>query len=183
MSVPVQEQVLDTAARIASSRPDWRFELAEIVRDLRHLNERTVRTHVVSRCCVNAPKNHLHKWPYFRRVGRGQYEVLPPYRRAGKTRQAASPDVNGVRPPSDARTAGKHSIRRQVIHAVAQKDEAAYVLECLELPVVTQGRTFDEAIENLQEALALHLDGEDMEALGLDSRPWIQITYDIPVLA
>src|SRR5207237_9929926 len=99
------------------------------------------------------------------------------------TRQASSPDVNGLRPPSDARTSSKHSIRRQVIHAVAQKDEAVYVLECLELPVVTQGRTFDEAIENLQEALALHFDGEDMEALGLDSSPRIPITYDVAGLA
>ena len=30
----------------------------EIVRALPHLDPGTVRTHIVSRCCVNAPKNH-----------------------------------------------------------------------------------------------------------------------------
>src|SRR5437764_11303763 len=126
MSVPVQEQVLDTAARIASSRPDWRFELAEIVRDLRHLNERTVRTHVVSRCCVNAPKNHLHKWPYFRRVSRGTYRVEPKYRQATSTKKLTKHTSEQLQMP-----------RRSTIHAVVDRSGAWFVGECLELAVVT----------------------------------------------
>lgn len=39
-------------------------------------------------------------------------------------------------------------------------DEGGYVAECLDLAVVTQGKTLDETVQNLQEAIQLHL-GED----------------------
>jgi predicted RNase H-like HicB family nuclease len=41
------------------------------------------------------------------------------------------------------------------------------VAECLDLPVVTQGKTLDELKDNLQEAIALHLEGEDLAELDL----------------
>jgi len=40
-------------------------------------------------------------------------------------------------------------------------DEGGYVAECLNLAVVTQGRTLDETVQNLREAIQLHLEGED----------------------
>jgi predicted RNase H-like HicB family nuclease len=52
-------------------------------------------------------------------------------------------------------------------------------VECLELPVVTQGRTLDEAVSNIQEALCLHLEDEDPAALGLAAEPRIEIIYDM----
>lgn len=47
-------------------------------------------------------------------------------------------------------------------------DESGYVAECLEIAVVTQGATLDETIRNLQEAVALHLEGEDPIDFRLD---------------
>lgn len=44
-------------------------------------------------------------------------------------------------------------------------EESGYVAECMEIPVVTQGETLDETVANLNEAVALHLDGEDLAAL------------------
>jgi len=41
------------------------------------------------------------------------------------------------------------------------------VAECLDLPVVAQGKTLDELVANLREAIALHLEGEDLNELGL----------------
>ena len=46
-------------------------------------------------------------------------------------------------------------------------DESGYVAECLNLAVVTQGRTLDETVANLREAIALHLEGEDLAEFGL----------------
>ncbi len=43
------------------------------------------------------------------------------------------------------------------------KGEKHYIAECLDLPVVTQGRTIDEVVENVKEAVALHLEGEDLK--------------------
>ena len=45
------------------------------------------------------------------------------------------------------------------------KGEKYYVAECIDLPIVTQGRTLDEVVENIKEALSLHLEGEDLEEL------------------
>ena len=53
---------------------DGTFTPAEVVAALPHLNKRTVRTHVTSRCCVNAPANHNHRPLYLKRVGRGRYK-------------------------------------------------------------------------------------------------------------
>jgi predicted RNase H-like HicB family nuclease len=170
----IHEEVLQAARRAASSRRNWSFTVREIVAALPALNQNTVRTHVVSRCCVNAPKNHPHKWDYFRRIGRGIYRIETKYRTAPSDR--LNPGMPGSQEPK-AREAPA-GLRKKV-HAVIQEDGAVYVVECLELPIVTQGGSLDEAVKNFREALALHLEGEDLETLGLVAHPDIQISYDM----
>lgn len=58
-------------------------------------------------------------------------------------------------------------------------DESGYVAECLEIPVVTQGTTLDETIANLHEAVSLHLEDEDLAALGLAANPAIIVTMEL----
>lgn len=170
--MPVHEEVLRAACAIACQRPDWSFGIAEVVRTLPHLNESTVRTHVGSRCCVNAPANHPHKWAYFRRIARSHYRVEPKYR--------FKPKFTAGEQGGHAR-AGRASGRpqRETIHAVITRDGAVYVAECLELAVVTQGKSLDQVVENLRQALALHLEDEDMAALGLVEHPRVQLIYDM----
>lgn len=173
----VQEEVLETARRLAAGREDWSFTVREIVEALPALNPSTVRTHVVSRCCVNAPKNHPHKWDYFRRIGRGLYQVEKKYRVAATKTKAENCSIRTAEGPLANQTGTK---LRKSIHAVIQKDGEVYVVECLELPVVTQGSSLDEAVENLREALALHLEGEDLNGLGIVEHPDVQISYEMP---
>ena len=45
-------------------------------------------------------------------------------------------------------------------------DEGGYVVECLDLAVVTLGKTLDETVQNLREAILLHLEGEDLAKVG-----------------
>jgi predicted RNase H-like HicB family nuclease len=45
-------------------------------------------------------------------------------------------------------------------------EQSGFVAECVEIPVVTQGATLDEVSANLREAVALHLEGEDLNELG-----------------
>ena len=78
---PVHALVLETALRLADPADGWRFRLRDVVRALPHLNEGTVRTHVASRCCVNAPSHHQSRHPYFRALGGGVYTVEPPFRK------------------------------------------------------------------------------------------------------
>lgn len=68
---------------------------------------------------------------------------------------------------------------RDKVHAVVTRDRAWYVAECLELAVVTQGRTLDELVANLREAVALHLEGEDPASLGVVAESRISLTYEV----
>ena len=61
-------------------------------------------------------------------------------------------------------------------------DESGYVAECLNLAVVTQGLTLDETVQNLREALQLHLAGEDLEELGLVAHPPLLVTMEMKPL-
>ncbi len=75
----------------------------------------------------------------------------------------------------------KPSMRRRVIHGFLRADGKAYVAECKELAVVTQGRTLDAVVRNLEEAIALHLEGEDLEALGLSNRLRLRLSLELPL--
>ncbi len=165
----IHEEVLSTARRICRERGEKAFRVADIVHALPHLNPSSVRTHVVSRCCVNAPKNHPHKWDYFRRVGRGEYVVLSPY--ASKSgppdRVAESLSVYASAGPA-----------RDTIHVVVRRSAGFYVAEGLELALVTQGRLLDELLRNLRQAIRLHLESEDPALFGLSTSPRIAVTYE-----
>jgi len=168
--VPIHDEVLRAARRICRERRGWTFTPQEIVRALPDLNESSVRTHIVSRCCIDAPKNHPHKWDYFRRVRRGVYEILPACRRE-----------RNVNTPSRVAEVGEafgSAPLRDSVHAIVSRGENAYVAECWEVAVVTQGRTLDEVVANLRDALTLHLDGENLRALGLTPSPRLVVTYE-----
>ena len=66
---------------------------------------------------------------------------------------------------------------QQTIKAYIHKGEVLYVAECLEVNVVTQGKTLDETIANLQEAVELHLEGEDPAEFGLIPNPTLLVTH------
>ena len=126
---------------------------------------------MTSRCCVNAPKNHPHKWDYFKRVGRGRYEITTKYRKA----DPASSLVREARPSYGVVPLIE---RRSTLHGVVERSGRWYAAQCVELPVVTQGRTLDEAVANLREAVRLHLDGEDLDALNLAPSLALHLTFE-----
>ena len=68
------------------------------------------------------------------------------------------------------------------IKAVIRKGENNFVAECLEIAVVTQGSTLDETVANLQEALGLHLEGEDIADFGLALDPRVLMTFEVELV-
>jgi len=66
-----------------------------------------------------------------------------------------------------------------IIKAFIRKGEEYYVAECLEISVVTQGKTLDETIANLKEAVTLHLQGEDLSEYGLAPNPTLLVTIEL----
>jgi hypothetical protein len=180
--MPIHREVLDAARRLCRERGTWTFTAAEVVRALPDLNAGAVRTHVASRCCTNAPKNHPHKWDYFRRVERGLYEILPSRRRRERSSGAAARAVAERTEAYGGETAVTRRARaslRDTLHAAIRKDGRVYVAEGLEIAVVTQGHTLDQVVASLREAVALHLEGGDAARLGFVPAPRLSIQLDL----
>ncbi|MFZ4730497.1 MAG: type II toxin-antitoxin system HicB family antitoxin [Pseudanabaena sp.] len=57
--------------------------------------------------------------------------------------------------------------------------DGGYVAECLEISVVTQGNTLDEVVENLIQAVGLHLEDENPEDFGLVANPSIFVNFEL----
>ena len=72
----------------------------------------------------------------------------------------------------------KHTIQVRIF-----RGERQYVAECLDLPVVTEAPTLEELTANIQEAIALHLEGEDLAELGLAASPTILATMELQAVA
>jgi hypothetical protein len=102
----IREYVLEAALRICRRRGGWTFGPGEIVAALPDLNGGSVRTHVMSRCCVNAPAHHVHRWPFFRRIRRGEYEILPAWR----SRRRPGAEAAGSSRRDRARAAFGHAV-------------------------------------------------------------------------
>jgi len=52
---------------------------------------------------------------------------------------------------------------KKIIQVKIYKGRKYYVAECVDLPVVTQGKTLDETVQNVREASELHLEGENLD--------------------
>lgn len=68
---------------------------------------------------------------------------------------------------------------QHTVKAVVRRGDTHYVAECLEIAVVTQGKTLDETLANLRETVALHLEGEDLAEMGLTPDPSILVTMEL----
>ena len=71
--------------------------------------------------------------------------------------------------------------RYDTIHAIVERDEGMFVAECLELAAVTQGRSLDEVVSNLREAIELYMQGEDLKTPGLSRRLRLSVTFELGV--
>lgn len=72
---------------------------------------------------------------------------------------------------------------KNIIQVRITKGEHYFVAECLDLPVVTQGKTLDELVSNLEEAIALQLEGENLADFGFSEKPSIFISFELsPVI-
>jgi len=69
---------------------------------------------------------------------------------------------------------------QQTVKAIIRPGEkSGFIAECVEIAVLTQGRTLDETVSNLREAVALHRKGEKAAEFGLRDRPALAVTMEI----
>lgn len=126
---PIHDQVLDAARTVAAD--DWTFRIADVLGALPHLNAATVRTHVASRCCVNAPANHESRYRYFKAVGRGVYRVEASHRQRAARRRTPSQD--------------------RILSSVASGVDSTLIAESLAMTPTERLETMRRAAQSLEE--------------------------------
>jgi len=71
---------------------------------------------------------------------------------------------------------------KHIIQFKIYKGERYFVGESIDLPIVTQGKTIDEVVANLKEALTLYLEGENLAELGIASNPSALVNFELEPL-
>jgi hypothetical protein len=141
----IQAEVLGAALRICRARGGWTFRPAEIVAALPWINAGSVRTHVMSRCCANAPRNHAHRRDHFRRVARGTYEILP------ALRKRAAPKVAEARVVYGSQTTPKTPEWDPVLRAYEGGIDRTLLVESLKRSVDERLRDFEQWSKQMAE--------------------------------
>jgi len=74
------EEILEAAKAIINAKGRNEFTPEEVIVYLKsqgtNYKESTIRTHIVSRCCKNAPAHHYTRYHYFERLSYGLYKVI-----------------------------------------------------------------------------------------------------------
>lgn len=60
-------------------------------------------------------------------------------------------------------------MKNKILHTITWKEGKLFVAKFVELELASQGKTKEEAIKNLKEALDLYLEDENMNILSLPS--------------
>jgi hypothetical protein len=183
----VHAAVLGAALHLCRRRGGWTFRPAEIVAALPGLNAASVRTHVMSRCCVNAPPHHAHRWPHFKRVERGLYQVLPAMRGRPPETLAGAPlppgagggaalGAPGVEPRAGGRPGAAGSAPEEPLFFVEVRDRGGrYVVESAELSGEIAGTSLGTVLARVVEVVRETLRKEGMPAAPLRARLLLQV--------
>lgn len=73
----------------------------------------------------------------------------------------------------------KISAMKNIIQFHIYKGDSYYIAQGIDLPVITQGKTLDELVRNLKEAVELQLEGEDLADFDLSSRPSVLANFEL----
>lgn len=70
---------------------------------------------------------------------------------------------------------------KKIIQFHISKGDKYYVAEGIDLPIVTQGKTLDELAYNIQEAVELHLEEENLADFDLAPDPSVLLNLELPI--
>ena len=68
---------------------------------------------------------------------------------------------------------------KKIIQVKIYKGDKYFIAECVDLPVVSQGKTLDETVENIREAIDLHLEGENLDELDISPEFSILANFEL----
>lgn len=70
---------------------------------------------------------------------------------------------------------------KNIIQFNISKEEGVYTAEGVNVPIVTDGKTFEELTTNIREAVSLYFEGEDPQSLGFGLTPSILTNFELPL--
>jgi predicted RNase H-like HicB family nuclease len=68
---------------------------------------------------------------------------------------------------------------KKIIQVKIYKEVKYLIAKCVDLPVVSQGKTLDEAVENIREAINLHLEGENLDEWDISPEYSILVNFEL----
>ena len=68
---------------------------------------------------------------------------------------------------------------KRIIQFKIYRGEKYFIGEGMDISVVTQGKTVDEVIKNIQEAVDLHLEGENVAEFDVAPDPSVLVSYEL----
>lgn len=69
---------------------------------------------------------------------------------------------------------------KKIIQFHIYKGGKYFVAEGIDLPIVTQGKTLDELVLNIQEAVQVQIEGEDLSVFNLSPNPSVLLNLELP---
>ena len=69
---------------------------------------------------------------------------------------------------------------KKIIQFHIHKGDTHYIAQGIDLPIVTQGKTLDELTKNIQEAVDLQLEGENLSDFDLSPESSVLINLELP---
>ena len=68
---------------------------------------------------------------------------------------------------------------KNIIQFFISQEDGVYTAEGLNVPIVTEGKTFEELKTNIQEAVELYFEDEDITSLGFGKTPSILTSFEL----
>lgn len=68
---------------------------------------------------------------------------------------------------------------KNIIQFWISQEDGVYTADGVNVPVVTDGKTFEELQTNIKEAVELYFEGEDLAALGFGPAPSILTNFEL----
>ena len=70
---------------------------------------------------------------------------------------------------------------KNIVQFTISQEDGLYVAEGVNVPIATDGKTFEELKHNIQEAVTLYFEDEDLAALGFGSSPAVMTNFEVPL--
>jgi len=68
---------------------------------------------------------------------------------------------------------------KNIIQFLVSQEDGIYTASGVNVPVVTDGKTFEELRANIKEAVELYFEGEDLAELGFGSTPSVLTNFEL----